>query len=189
MPRAAWSVPALLAIALAACGGGSPGARTPDRPLPPYAGHATELFDDAIEPRAVGYPGEAGITPAADTRLRERTQTGDAVVRARVTTVTSKTEDSGRSWQLGLHTLQRLGGSGPLEEDFVLLVTANDAAVGIVRGFEGRLIGKSFVAFVREFARPGAPPGELGDLRFHLAADSDDELKAVKAAVQQQDVR
>jgi hypothetical protein len=189
MRRAAWSVHALLAIALVACGGGIPEARNPDRPLPPYTGHATELFDDGIEPRAVGYPSEQGVNPAADTRLRERTQTGDAVVRARITTVTSKTEDSGRSWQLGLHTLERLGGTGPLESDFVLVVAANDPAAGIVRGFEGRLIGKSFVAFVREFAKAGAPPGELGDLRFHLAADSDDEMKAVKAAVLQQDVR
>jgi hypothetical protein len=110
-------------------------------------------------------------------------------VRARVTTVTSKQEDRGRSWQLGLHTVERLGGSGPLEKDFTLSVAPNDPASGIVHGFEARLIGTQVVAFVREFARAGAPPGEPGDLRFHLAPDSPDELKAVKAAQQQEQVR
>jgi hypothetical protein len=187
MHRAAWSASALLA--LVACGGGTPGARNPDRPLPPYTGHAAELFDDGIEPSAVGYPADPTVNPVSDTRVRERTQIGDAVVRARVTTVTSKSEERGRAWQIGLHTLERLAGSGPLETDFVLTVLPNDAAAGIVHGFEARLVGAKFVAFVREFARDKAPPGEAGDLRFHLAADSADEVKAVKEAVLREQVR
>jgi hypothetical protein len=182
-------LPLLLAGAAAGCGGGNADIRNPDRPLPPYDGHATELFDDAIEPSAVGYPMDAGGNPLGDNRLRERTQVGDAVARVRVTTVTAKVEDRGRSWQLGLHMVERLGGSGPLEKDFTLSVAANDPAAGIVHGFEARLIGTPFVVFVREFARPGAPPGEPGDLRFHIAADSADQLKAVKAAQLQEEVR
>lgn len=171
-----------------ACGGGTPGATGPERPLPPYTGHAAELFDDAIEPIAVGYP-DAAANPAADTRLRERTQTGDAVVRARVMTVTSKEEDSGRSWQMGFHTVNRLGGAGPLDTDFALSVGPHDPAAGIVKAFESRLVGKTFVVFVREFAHEGAPPGERGDLRFHVAPDSPDEQQAVNAAILAQEVR
>ncbi|MGH7293573.1 MAG: hypothetical protein ACRELB_01510 [Polyangiaceae bacterium] len=180
---------------LAGCGAGTPGPRDPDRPLPPYAGHAVDLFDDAIEPLAVGYPMDNSASPQGDTRLRERTQTGDAVVRARVLTVTSKVEDSGRSWQIGLHTLERLGGSGPLEKDFALSVGPHDPGAGIVQAFESRLIGKSLVVFVREFAHEGAPAAKAGeardpgDLRFHIAADSPDVLKAVNAAVLAQQVR
>jgi hypothetical protein len=180
-PATLASLPVLCGL-LGACGGGNADVRNPDRPLPPYNGHATELFDDAIEPNAVGYPMEAGGNPLSDNRVRERTQVGDAVVRVRVTTVTSKQEDRGRSWQLGFHTVERLGGSGPLEKDFTLSVAPSDPASGIVHGFEARLIGTQFVAFVREFARPGAPQGEPGDLRFHLAADTPEELKAVKNA-------
>jgi hypothetical protein len=124
-------------------------------------------------------------SPRSDNLLRERTQVGDAVVRARVTTVSSKEEDRGRSWELGLHTLDRLGGAGPLEPDFALRVGPNDAAVGLVRTFESRLIGQTFVAFVREFVRPGGDP----ELHFHLAPDSKDELDAVKAAVLESRVR
>jgi hypothetical protein len=101
------------------------------------------------------------------------------VVRALVTTVTSKEEDRGRSWQLGMHTVERLGGEGPLETDFTLRVSASDVSAGIMRAFEGHLIGTRFVAFVREFIRPG---GET-ELHFHLAQDAKDEVEAVKAAV------
>jgi hypothetical protein len=179
---------ALAALALAtgtilACGGGGiPDSRNPDRPLPDYGGHLAELFDDGIEPTAMGYPSDTTAgQPNGDTRLRERTQVGDAVVRAKVTTVTSKNEDRGRSWQLGLHTVERLAGTGFLEKDFLLAVDPTDAASGILKGFEARLIGQSFVVFVREFRRPKSPGDS--DLHFHLAADSPDEIKAVKDAV------
>lgn len=105
-----------------ACGG--KGADGPDREYAPYTGRAVDLFDDGIDPIAVGYQLEPGPAPATDARLRERVQTGDAVVRARVVTVTSKKEDSGRSWQLGLHMIERLAGTGPLEADFTLDVEA-----------------------------------------------------------------
>jgi len=182
------TVLALALTASAGCGGGTPDANNPDRPLPPYEGHAAELFDDAIEPTAMGYPSDTSAgQPLGDTRLRERTQIGDAVVRAKVTTVTSKAEDRGRSWQMGLRTTERLAGSGALPKDFLLTVDPTDPAAGILRGFEARLIGQSFVAFVREFRRAGAP-GE-SDLHFHLAADSPEEVKAVKAALAADQVR
>jgi len=174
---------ACLAGSLASCGGGTPDARNPDRVLPPYIGHATELFDDGIEPTAVGFPMDPSGSPQGDTRVRERTQTGDAVVRARVRTVTSKSEDRGLSWQIGFHIVERLGGTGPLEPDFTLSVLPSDPASGIVHAFDARLIGKTFIVFVREFSHAGAPQGDPGDLRFHVAGDSPDEAKAVKAAV------
>jgi len=180
----------MVALCVASCGGEAQKARGPARQLPPYAGHAAELFDDAIEPAGVGIQLGAASdanrnTPRTDNLLRERTQVGDAVVRARITTVTSKEEDRGRSWQLGLHTLERIGGSGPLDADFTLRVGAADVSSGIVRAFENRLIGQSFVAFVREFIRPG---GET-ELHFHLAPDAKDEVDAVKSAVLLDQVR
>jgi hypothetical protein len=174
-----------LGLPLSACGGGA-GAAHPVRPLPSYSGHAVDLFDDAIEPLAVGFHLDAYRgTPRSDNLLRERTQVGDAVVRARVTTVSSKEEDRGRSWQLGMHTVDRLGGTGPLDPDFALRVGPSDASAGIVRTFESHLIGQTFVAFVREFIRPGGDP----ELHFHLGPDSKDELDAVNAAVLLERVR
>jgi hypothetical protein len=171
------------AVLLSSCGGANPDAQSPVRVLPPYLGRATELFDDGIEPTAVGFPLDPSDSPLADTRVRERTQTGDAVVRARVRTVTSKVEGGRRSWQLGLRVLDHLAGSGPLDPDFTLSVLPSDPAAGIVRGFEAGLIGKTFIVFVREFSHAGALPGDPGDLRYHVAGETPDELGAVRAAV------
>jgi len=165
-----------------ACGG--PLERGPGGKLPPYDAHAMELFDDGIEPSAIGF--ETGVqiepsrsAPRADNLLRERTQVGDAVVRARVTTVTAKDEDRGRSWQLGLRTEERLAGSGALDADFTLPVDASGPSAGMLRAFENRLVGTVLVAFVRQFARAGGDP----ELHFHIARDSKDEIDAVRAAV------
>src|SRR4051794_40119911 len=100
----------VLAFATASCGG-SGGANSPSRPLPAWAGHATELFDDTIEPRAVGLElDRGGPAPRTDALLRERAQTGDAVVRVRVDTVTAQDDGVTARYDLGLRTLQNLGG-------------------------------------------------------------------------------
>ena len=88
-------------------------ARRPSRPLPAYAGHAAELFDDVIEPTAVGISLDVGADPRSDRRLRERTQTGDAVLRVRVATLTAKQEDSATRYIIGMRTLEKLVGQFP----------------------------------------------------------------------------
>ncbi len=168
-----------------ACGG--KGASGPEKEYPPYTGKSVELFDDGIDAIAVGYQLEPGPAPATDAKLRARVQTGDAVVRARVVTVTSKKEDVGRSWQLGLHTLERLAGSAALDADFTLDVESTDPGAGMVRAFESSLVGATFVVAVRTFAHAGAP-GE-SDLHFHLSADKADVLAAVKEASLLQQVK
>ena len=175
----------LLSLALAACGG--KGARGPGADYPAYTGHPTELFDDGIDPIAVGYQLEPGPPPATDARLRERVQIADAVVRAKVTTVTSKKEDNGRSWQLGLHLQGRLAGSGPMADEFALDVESTDQGAGMVKAFEANLVGATFVVFARTFAKVGEP-GEP-ELHFHLSADKADVLDAIKQAALLQQVR
>jgi hypothetical protein len=172
-----------MALALAGCASSATALRDPSKAPPSYAAHATELFDDAIEPSAVGYELDLAPTPTTpgnSNLLRERAQVGDAVVRAHVTTVTAKEEDKGRSWQIGLHTVERLAGSNSFPADFTVEILPTGPSAGILRAFEARLIGKTFVAFVREFARPG----ETGDaeLHFHLAPDAKPDIAAVLAA-------
>jgi hypothetical protein len=181
---------ATIVAGFAGCAGSSNGSQRAASAPPPYASHAAELFDDVIEPEAVGYDLDRAptpMTPMNSNRLRERAQVGDAVVRAHVTTVTSKDEDTGQTWQIGLHTIETLAGSRSPPADFTVQIQNNGPSAGIVRAFEGRLIGKTFVAFVREFAAPGI--GGDTDLHFHLAPDARPELAAVEAAVRMDQVR
>jgi hypothetical protein len=154
--------------------------------LLPYAGHETELFDDVIEPAAVGDRGaDASGSPRDNALLRERTQTGDAVIRARVVTVTSDPEAQGDGWRIGLRTLETVAGKRPPEGEFTFVVPGKAPAAGIVRMLEARLIGSTFVVFVRTFGRENKQPagdGSMAELHFHFAKDDKDELGAVHEA-------
>jgi hypothetical protein len=171
-----------LAMALAlvgGCGPATPDPAYPSRSLPAYEGRSTELFDDGIEPRAVGIEVEATGKTKGDAALRERTQVGDATLRVRVSTVTSKDEDTGTTYQVGFRTLEKLAGQHPPGEEFVVRVDRTSTAAGILKSFEGRLVGMTFIAFVRAFVRPDGDH----ELHFHLAPDKKDVLDAVHAAM------
>jgi len=172
------------ALLCVCCEGATPSTRLPASSLAPYAGHDAVLFDDAIEPAAVGYEGaDTGIAAKGDVLLRERTQTGDGVVRARVITVTSSPGDEGHSWQIGLHPLETLAGKRPPDGDFTFRVDVRGPAAGIVRALESRLVGTTLVVFVREF-NAGKSDGERAgrELHFHFAKDDTAELGAVREA-------
>src|SRR6202034_3741291 len=74
-----------VSLPLLGCAGANADA---NRPLPSYVGHAAELFDDGIEPRAVGLDLEQVSDPRSDALLRERTQVSDAALRVRISTLT-----------------------------------------------------------------------------------------------------
>ncbi len=169
------------ALLMASCGGELPQAPAPV--LPPYTPRDAQLFDDRIEPKALGYEGSASAG-SDDQLLPDRTQASDGVVRARVVTVTSKVEDSGQSLLIGLHALETLAGHHAPTGDFTLVVPAKSPSAGLLGSMEGRLVGLTFVVFVRGFAAAG-PASERetdGDLHFHLARDDKDEQNRVRAA-------
>jgi hypothetical protein len=165
---------ASLALALVGCGGGKD-AEAPGRPVTPYSGRQADLFDDTIEPAAVGLDFDKGYAPRVDKTLRERAQIGDAVIRVRVATVTTKKDGPDATYQLGLHTVEKLMGKNAPPADFTVQIGKTSEAHGIMKNFESRLVGYPFVAFVREFSAPG---GER-EIHFHLAPDT----KEVKMAV------
>ena len=174
-------VPKVVAVALLAssaallgCSGGTAGSG-PNRPVSTYSGRQADLFDDTIEPAAVGLDFDRGYSPRLDKVLRERAQVGDAVLRVRVSTVTAKTDGPDSNYQLGLHTVEKLAGNHPPPTDFTVQINKASESHGIMKNFESRLVGYSFIAFVREFAHPSGDR----EVHFHLAPDTKD----VKAAV------
>ncbi|HVH41489.1 MAG TPA: cobalamin ABC transporter substrate-binding protein [Labilithrix sp.] len=177
---ARWARPfATALVALSASGssgcGGTREANDPTRPVAGYSGRPADLFDDTIEPAAVGLDFDKGYSPRLDKTLRERAQVGDAVLRVRVSTVTAKTDGPEATYQLGLHTVEKLTGNNPPPVDFTVQINKTSESHGIMKNFESRLVGYAFVAFVREFAHPSGDR----EVHFHLAPDT----KEVKAAV------
>lgn len=166
-----------LALSLSACGGGRPAEDAGARPATPYVGRPAELFDDTIEPAAVGLDFDKGYDPKEDRLLRERALEGDAVVRVRVSTVTAKTNGPEPEFQLGLRTVEKLAGRRPPSPDFTVRLGKESASHGIMKNFDSRLVGRAFVAFVRQFAENGEPT-----LHFHLAPDTKDVKSAVEGA-------
>lgn len=153
------------AVALAACGPSKPA----ERPLPSYSGHVVALFDDGIEPSAVGITGDKrAYQPKYDPLFLERVQTADAVLRVRVVTVVAKQEARGTSFVLKLRTEKQLGGAHPPPEDFQVAVGTDAPSVGILRTLDSQIVGKRFVAFVRSFVRPDSD----AEMHFHLAPDT-----------------
>lgn len=141
-----------------------------------------ELFDDGAEPSTIGYTAEALQATSTDPVLRDRLLTADAVIRARVVTLT--TREAGLGWLVGFRSIETLAGTPPPGE-ISLQISPTDEAAGLIRAFEDRLVGTSVVLFLRSF-RP-APSGTLGggdtrSLHFHIAADSPAELRAIRAA-------
>jgi hypothetical protein len=162
-----------------ACGGSGSGANDPNRPVATYAGRQADLFDDTIEPAAVGLDFDRGYAPRVDKALRERAQVGDAVLRVRVSTVTAKTDGPDSNYQLGLHTIEKLAGKNPPPVDFTVQINKTSESHGIMKNFESRLVGYAFVAFVREFAHPSGDR----EVHFHLAPDTKEVKSAVGDAV------
>ena len=170
---------------LLGCAHSAPIAPTPSARLASYAGPTTALFDDGIEPEAVGYSLDPSPAPESDTLLRARTQQADCVLRVLVVTVTSKHEDVGVHWRLGLRTLDRLAGERCPAHEFSLEVADGAPGSSILRTFDGRLVGVNLVAFVREFRGAGGEPS----FHFHMAPEDKEELKAVRVAAVLGEVR
>ena len=180
MTRLSVALLALLAVS-AGCGPSAEASdpSRPSRPLPSYAGHASELFDDAIDPAGVGMDFDKGYTPKADPQLRERAQVSDAVLRVKISTVTGKTDGPDKSYQLGLHTVEKMTGANAPPSDFTVGINKSSESHGILKNFEGRLVGYPFIAFVREFVRPDGDH----EVHFHLSPDTTEVKSAVGNAV------
>ena len=175
----------LMSLATTACGGASAGTG-PARALPAYSGHATELFDDLIEPAAVGMTLDQPASPDSDPVLRERVQVSDGVARVRISSSTSKDEDTGSTYTLTMKTAEVLAGKSPGDE-FTISFGKDNRTTGILKNRADDLVSsrKAFVAFVRTFVRPDGD----SELHFHLSPDTPEVVKAVHDVNAQQELK
>jgi hypothetical protein len=171
------------------CGGeATTASRAAGPPPPTYSERDALLFDDGVEANALGI--EIADTTGKDARLiNDRVGASDGVVRARVVTVTSKAEDSGTGLLLSFQALETLAGHKAPKGDFTLYESSQASGAGLLKSASNRLVGLTFIAFVRGFVGTGAYARELAEsgegdavLHFHLAKDTPDEQDKVRAA-------
>ena len=82
---------------------------------------------------------------------------------------------AGNRYDIGIRTIEQLTGGDTLPEHVVLRVERSSAGFGILRNFETRLGGKTFIATMKSFVRPDGDP----ETHFHFARDGKDVQKAV----------
>ena len=174
-----WARASIFVLTLSGLGCGGAPAAGPTRDLPPYTGHAVDLFDDAIEPQAVGLAMDDNGAPSSDRLLRERTQVADAVVRVRIDTINEKSDNGEHAYTLTFVVLSHLTGTHDPPASFDVDVSKSTRAYGIVNALGERLVSTkpTFIAFVRLFA-----DGDMGTYHVHCAPDSKEEISAVSAA-------
>lgn len=151
----------------------------PEAGLPAWEGRAREVFDDNIEPAAVGFSLD-GPSPRSDPFLRERAQTADVVTRVRVSTVTVDSIGEQSSYHLGVQVADApLTTPRVQDRSFELHIRPTSRAFGVAKAVDARLRGLTFIAFIRRFA------GEAGEPEFHwhLSPDTAEVAAAVKEAV------
>lgn len=147
---------------------------------PPWDEHARSVFDDNIDPAAVGYTMDA---PSArgDRFLRERSQTGELVARLRVQTVTVDTVGDDSTYHLGVQVGPTLAPRPKIEDRTLeLIIKQASPAFGIAKALDQRMQGVTFVGFVRRFA---SADGSEIELHWHMSPDTAEVAEAVKEAV------
>jgi hypothetical protein len=136
---------------------------------PAYGPRDRQLFDDGIDPIALGAPTLRGTVFDDEGLLRERARLAECTVRVRLVTATSQGMAGGSGFRLDFQVLEAL--AGPCAAAGELPLDSSSSAAPAV--------GTTMVAFVRSFA---AGDGRT-NLHFHLMAGGTAELRAVREAV------
>jgi hypothetical protein len=175
---------AVVVFLSAGCTGQSQGAHTVDpSSLAQYTGRAVELFDDKVDAVAVGLA-DVSVKPRNDQVLRERVAQAEAVARLRVSTETVDMIGGQPLYHISLVVVTSLVSKGFSDDRFELSIGPASPSFGIVKWLDTRIIGRTFIGFVRRFAGSEQPL-----IRFHLSADNPDVLAAVNEAAMLGDLK
>jgi hypothetical protein len=141
--------------------------------------HAQNVFDDNIEPAAVGLTMDA-TNPRSDPLLRERARSAEMVARLNVSTVTVETLAQKVTYRLVVQVVPPPFNTPTISDtSFELVVGPGARSYGITRAFDTRLRGTSFIGFLRRFAGEGGEPA----VHWHLSPDSAEVAAAVRDAL------
>lgn len=137
---------------------------------PEYTDADATLFDDTLAPEVLG-----GSAMAATGRpLAERAEAADAILRVRVTTVTSQDASGTPAYTL---VLAPVGPplAGPREsEPLSVQVLADSPAYPLVRAIDSELVGTTFILLYRRYNEAGRVA-----LHWHGVPDTDAERASI----------
>lgn len=170
---------ALGSVSVTACEPAQPAHTAVTGNLPKWEGRPRQIFDDNIDPAAVGLSMD-GPTPRNDAFLRERAQTADVVARVRVQTVTVDSVGDQKTYHLGIQVgIPTLTAAKAPDRSFELSIKPTSGAFGIAKAFDSRLRGQTFIGFVKRFT---TEDGEV-EVHWHLSSDTAEVVDAIKEAV------
>jgi hypothetical protein len=179
LKQAAVALAATLVLGSAGCEPAKPGQTASAAGLPRWEARPRQIFDDNIDPAAVGLSME-GPSPRSDAFLRERAQTADVVARVRVQTVTVDSVGDQKTYHLGIQVgVPTLAEAKVQDRTFELSIKPSSGAYGIAKAFDARLRGQTFVGFIKRFS---SEDGEV-EVHWHLSPDTAEVVAAIKEAV------
>lgn len=133
-----------------------------------------ELFDNSIEPAAIGFSGQG--TAEYRNLLIERSQNAEYILRARIATVTTEGYEQTKKYNVTLKVAgEPLGGTKPPSDTFTVVLTPADSSYRLVRSRDLQLVGTPVIALMRRFT---TREGKV--LRWYLAPDSQQTIDLVK---------
>jgi hypothetical protein len=177
-----FTVPCLLVLALAGCGGSQPRAASATEGLPEYSPEEAAIFGDDLSPSVFGLPTEIPIEN--DSRLFDWLHDADAIVKVRVATVSQEELAGKKGFALSLSvepgTLKGRLDENPLE----IQLGPGSPALSQVLTAGSQFVGRRFVLFVKRYARQGEPElhwhGEGDTPAFHQAIERTNALDEVE---------
>jgi hypothetical protein len=167
-----------VSASVGACGEPAPVApRLPTKGLAVWEGVYRDLFDDGIDPVALGFSLD-GASPATDPLLAPRTSGAELVARMRVQTVSRDANGERTRYFLGVQVGQPPLTQGTLQDlTLDLAIAEGTAAFQLVSASENSLRGRTFIGFVRRFVSDDG-----ATVRWHMTADTAEVAHAVQVA-------
>ncbi len=177
-----FTLPCLLVLVLAGCGGNQPRAASATEGLPEYTPGEAAIFGDDLSPSVFGLPTEVPIEK--DGRLEDWVRDADAVVRVRVATVSQEELAGKKAFALSL-SVEPEPLKGRIQENpLEIQLGPSSPALSQVLTAGTQFVGRRFVLFVKRYARQGEPElhwhGEGDTPAFHQAFERTNALDEVE---------
>jgi hypothetical protein len=168
---------ALVSAAPALGCGADTSPKAPSQSLARFEGQQMVLFDDTIDPAALGLSMD-GLSPAQNPHLRSRALEADLVSRMRIQTITRDVVGAKTMYTVTLQVAVPPLMPARLElTTFDILVHQHDPAFGMVQKLDSDplLRRATFVGFVRRFADAAGPKWH-----WHLTADQENVIQVIQ---------